>query len=96
MGDCKCESSWFFSHGFIPVIYKPTRIITSSATLIDHMYSNIITLSHYSGIIINHVIDHFGTFPSKVNASLQTSYMPQSQTHSSFLGPVAPSEDDDD
>ena len=32
-----------FSHGFLPIISKPTRVTTSSATLIDHMYTNLIT-----------------------------------------------------
>ena len=36
---------------------------TSSATLIDHMYTiHDITSSHHSVIIINDVADHFGTF----------------------------------
>ncbi len=51
-----------FSHGFLPIISKPTRVTTSSATLIDHMYTNLITSSYHSGIIINDVADHFGTF----------------------------------
>ena len=51
-----------FSHGFLPIISKPTRVITSSATLIDHMYTNLITPSYHSGIIINDVADHFGIF----------------------------------
>jgi len=75
MGDCNVDLLRFtshaktndflegiFSHGFIPVISKPTRVTTSSATLIDHMYSNLITSSYHSGIIINDVADHFGTF----------------------------------
>jgi hypothetical protein len=51
-----------FSHGFLPVITKPTRISTTSATLIDHIYTNNITTTGYSGIIITDVADHFGTF----------------------------------
>ena len=51
-----------FAHGFLPVITKPTRVGSSSATLIDHMYINHITSSYHSGIIINDVADHFGTF----------------------------------
>ena len=53
-----------FANGFLPLISKPTRVTTSSATLIDHMYTNDITSSHHSGIIINdvHLADHFGTF----------------------------------
>ncbi len=51
-----------FSHGFLPLITKPTRICSTSATLIDHILTNDIISPHQSGIIINDVADHFGTF----------------------------------
>lgn len=51
-----------FEHGFLPVISKPTRMCASSATLIDHIYTNDVTSVGYSGIIITDVADHFGTF----------------------------------
>jgi len=51
-----------FNHGFLPVITKPTRISTTSATLIDHIYSNNIRTTGNSGIIITDVADHFATF----------------------------------
>ncbi len=50
------------SRGFLPVITKPTRICTSSATLIDHIYTNDITSSFLSGIVLSDLADHFGTF----------------------------------
>ena len=50
-----------FSHGFLPAITKPTRISHTSATLIDHIYTNNITTGK-SGIIITDVAYHFGTF----------------------------------
>ena len=53
-----------FSHGFIPTITKPTRVTKNSATLIDHIYSNNISTSTTSGIIITDVADHFGTIYS--------------------------------
>ncbi len=60
-----------FSHGFLPVISRPTRISASSATLLDHMYTNDIISSYQSGIIITDVADHFATFVySRVNASI--------------------------
>ena len=60
------------SNGFLPHITKPTRIATinvtmppnttkTSATLIDHIYSNIINSKQISGIIITDVADHFAT-----------------------------------
>ena len=53
-----------FSHGYLPSITKPTRVTPSTATLIDHCYTNDIVNHDSSGIIINdvHVADHFGTF----------------------------------
>ena len=51
-----------FSHGFLPVITKPTRITTTSATLIDYIYTNNLSTIAKSGIIITDVADHFGTF----------------------------------
>jgi len=50
------------THGYFPVITKPTRICSSAATLIDHIYINDISSTHHSGIIITDVTDHFGTF----------------------------------
>ena len=61
-----------FSHGFVPTITKPTRIGRSSATLIDHIYTNNISSYTLSGIIITDVADHFGTFFSIKNKSEPT------------------------
>ena len=51
-----------FSNEFVPIIVKPTRITASSATLIDHMYTNNITTTGQAGIIITDLADHFRTF----------------------------------
>ncbi len=51
-----------FASGFLPMIHKPTRVTHSSATLIDHIYTNDISNSAQSGIIITDVADHFATF----------------------------------
>jgi len=50
------------SHSFIPLITRPTRLAFTSATLIDHIYTNDVTNKSKSGIIITDVADHFGTF----------------------------------
>ena len=50
------------SKGYLPLITKPTRVTTYSATLIDHLYSNATSQNYDSGIIISDVADHFGTF----------------------------------
>ena len=51
-----------FARGFMPCIFKPTRITQSTATLIDHIYTNNILHKSTSGIIITDVADHFGIF----------------------------------
>ena len=51
-----------FSYGLKPLITRPTRLTTHSATLIDHMFSNMIELNSKSGIIISDISDHFGIF----------------------------------
>ena len=61
------------SRTFVPMILKPTRITPTSATLIDHIYSNHTINSFISGIVVNDVADHFGTFHILKNGSKQTS-----------------------
>lgn len=51
-----------FSGGLLPLITKPTRICDSTATLIDHILTNITSLDHVSGITITDISDHFGVF----------------------------------
>ncbi len=51
-----------FARGFVPLILKPTRITRSTATLIDHIYSNQLSKNSQSGIVINDVADHFGIY----------------------------------
>ena len=46
-----------FSFGFLSQITKPTRVTTSTATVLDHMYSNTTLPESTNGIIINDVAD---------------------------------------
>ena len=50
-----------FSFGFAPVILKPTRITDTTATLLDHIYTNNISELKDSAIIITDVADHLAT-----------------------------------
>ena len=50
------------AQGFIPYITKPTRITCTTATLLDHLYSNHSHTGYDSGIIITDMTDHFGIF----------------------------------
>jgi len=62
-----------FSHGYLLVILKPTRISNSSATLVDHIYSNNTRIhSIHSGIILTGVADHFGIFHLLTEQSTNT------------------------
>ena len=51
-----------FAGGFLPLITKPTRITSHSATLIDHIYSNNSRCNYTSGIVVSDVADHFAVF----------------------------------
>ena len=51
-----------FSQGFLPLIVKPTRLTSHSATLIDHIYTNKLEINVTSGIVVTDVSDHFGVF----------------------------------
>ena len=51
-----------FSYGISPIITKPTRITEHSATLIDHIYTNMLNNVCQSGVIVTDLSDHFGTF----------------------------------
>ena len=59
------------SNGYLPVILKPTRVDKSSATLIDHIYTNITDRPSVSGIITTDVADHFGVFYTTENKLLR-------------------------
>ena len=51
------------SHGFTEVISKPTRITDHSATLLDHnIYTNSLVQTISTGVLINDISDHLGTF----------------------------------
>jgi len=51
-----------FSHGFLPVITKPTRLTPSSANLIDYIYTNNIPNPTEADVIVTDVTYHFGSF----------------------------------
>ena len=53
-----------FSYSFWPLITRPTRVTSSSATLIDNIFTNNIALkmSCVNGIVINDITDHFPIF----------------------------------
>ena len=50
-----------FAHSFIPLINKPTRVTSTSATLIDNICCNILPPPN-SGILVSDISDHFPIF----------------------------------
>ena len=66
----KKKFNLIFQHGLIPVINKPTRVTRKSATAIDHIITNSISLSNFTtGIIKTDMTDHMPIFliNSKIN-----------------------------
>ena len=53
-----------FSHSMLPLINKPTRCTTHSATILDNIYSNHVTPTSESiqGILYTDISDHFPVF----------------------------------
>ena len=49
------------NHGFVQIISRPTRITDSSATLLDHVYTNNLDNTISSNIITLDLSDHLGT-----------------------------------
>ena len=48
-----------FSFGFLQLITRPTRVSDNSATIIDHILCNSMSLSHNTYILCSHLSDHF-------------------------------------
>ena len=73
-----------FYPDFVPLIYKPIKIIPPTATLIEHIYTNDIrdTNRNFSGTIIPDTADHLGTFHAVKNKKYNSSQ--SSDTRSVF------------
>ena len=50
------------SHSLCPSIFRPTRITTYSATLIDNIFSNNYTQPSSTGILLTDISDHLPVF----------------------------------
>ena len=51
-----------FSHCFLPLINRPTRITTHSASLIDNIFTNHLASDSKSGILFTDISDHLPIF----------------------------------
>ena len=52
----------FHSHNMFPLIDRPTRITSHSATLVDNIFTNVLTHSIKSGVCVVDITDHFPIF----------------------------------
>ena len=54
----------FYSHAFLPLINRPTRITQNSATIINNIFTNNIGESEcgHNGILVTDISDHFPIF----------------------------------
>ena len=70
-----------FSNSFVPTITKPTRVTSSSATLIDNIYCNAISNNNdnLSGILYTDITDHFSIF--YIDSSGKTKDPPKTIKH---------------
>ena len=73
-----------YLYGMIPLIRKPTRITSHTATLIDHIFTNNFSDSviHHQGILCSTLSDHYATFhiaESNSNDISNSEYMTERQ-----------------
>ena len=62
---CNLTSDFFeimLSHSLCPTIFRPTRITTYSATLIDNIFPNNYSQPVTSGILLTDILDHLPIF----------------------------------
>ena len=52
----------FFEHNMFPLIDRPTRITSYSATLLDNIFTNVFDNKIKSGVFISDITDHFPIF----------------------------------
>ena len=60
-----------YSHSVIPLINKPTRVCSSSSTLIDNIFTNNISSNKYVGILLTGITDHLPIFMIENDLKLQ-------------------------
>ena len=65
-----------FSHNFIPIINKPTRVTNHNATIIDHILKNSFDSKINTGILKVDISDHFTIFFTSKSINVKTSQDP--------------------
>ena len=57
-----------FSRAFFPLISRPTRITSNTASLIDNIFTNDVTNCAVSGLLFTDISDHLPIFPFLMSA----------------------------
>ena len=76
----KCFTDLIYSHSFLPLIDKPTRIKPPSSTLIDNILTNATQHTHVSGILYTDISDHLPIFSINQSISLISNHMTDRRT----------------
>ena len=63
-----------YSLGCIPLITHPTRITTTSSTLLDHVYTNNVVGEHKSFILVEDVSDHLPVMVCSIYQQCSSNY----------------------
>ena len=59
-----------FSHGFFPLINKPTRVSKNTATIIDNIfYNRIDSRKAFNGLLLTDISDHYPVFHIDLNVN---------------------------
>jgi len=74
----------FFSKGFFPLIDKPFRI-SSSATLLDNIWTNNLTCEITSAIVTDSISDHFGIFQFTMLSSQSSKHQTPRKLENSII-----------
>ena len=66
-----------YSYTFVPLINRPTRVTSSSATLIDNIFTNNhdALVKSYQGILVTDLSDHFPIFHINDSFTLDVTYV---------------------
>ena len=60
-----------YSASIFPLINRPTRITSHSATLIDNIFCNeIVNVTHQNGILIADITDHYPVFNINIRRNI--------------------------
>ena len=54
--------SLLYSYNYLPVLLRPTRVSSTSATMLDHIWTNDLSFVQNSGIVMSNISDHFAVF----------------------------------